>query len=289
MQAAIQRVERLSKRISPVKAIRSSRGATCDVMLLHAYSPQKAIFVRRTLNQFLHPNLRSTARESEQVAYKYQKKLCRDVHHNADHNIFMVDQLWMWAIGEELVITSFPQRWQQPRNDPLNVLESVIEDINARTRSAPVRTAFDLAAAITQQCSTVFRSRSRFQEYQLLDVFDQSISDAVEMESLLFAEFNTAFAQASAWLQHSRRHKRFAMGQQVRPVLFVDQLLEIGAEIDLMAELRHIRKELGIIVSIFEEQRNVLQSFESTIRKSSGKDQQGNMLREQVRVIDQYI
>jgi ankyrin repeat protein len=289
MQAAIQRVEQLSKRISPMKAVRPSHGPTCDETLLHAYSPQKAIFVRRTLNQFLHPNLGTTARESEQVAYKCQEKLCIGVHHNADHKIFMVDQLWMWVIGEELVITSFPQRWQQPRNDPLNVLESVIEDINARTRSAPVRTAFDLATAITQQCSTVFRSRSGFQEYQLLDVFDQSISDAVEMESILFAEFNNASAQASKWLQHHRRHKRVAMEQQVRPVLFVDQLLEIGAEIDLMAELRHIRKELGIIVSIFEEQRNVLQSFESAIRKPSGKGQQGNMLREQVRVIDQYI
>jgi ankyrin repeat protein len=295
MQTAIKRAELADatrKRTSPLKKGRLKSEATCDEMLLHAYNPPKTIFVRRTLNQFLHPNLATTARDTEQVASRYQEKLSRDAPHNVDHKIFMVDQLWMWVIGEKLVVTAFPQRWQQPRNDPLNVLESVIEDINARTRSAPVCTALDLAAAITRQCSTVFRSRSGFQEYQLLDVFDQSISDAVEMESVLFNEFNIASAQASAWLQPRRRRNGIthsAVEQHGRQVLFVDKLLEISAEINLMDELRHIRKELGIIVSIFEEQRSVLRSFASAIKRSSGKDQQVNVLRGQFGSIDQYI
>jgi ankyrin repeat protein len=265
MQAVIKRAEltdATNKRKISSKKARSPHMATNDEMLLHAYNPQKTIFVRRTLNQFLHPNLGPAARESEQVAYRYQEKCGSDILYNADHKIFMVDQLWVWVIGEKLVVTAFPQCWQQPKDDPLNIFDAIIEVINAPARSTPTLTAFHLAAAITQQCSTVFRSRGGLQEYQLLDVFDQSISNAVEMESLLFDEFITASAQASTWLQPHRGRKQVTMEQQGRPVLFVDKLLDIGAEIDLMAELRDIRKELGIILSIFAEQCNVMQSSE---------------------------
>lgn len=80
-------------------------------------------------------------RDCDQVVYRFQKKHRRPS--DADPKIFMVDQLWMWILGNDLVLTSFPQRWQQPRNDPLNVLEGIIEDINSKTRE-PVQNVFEV-------------------------------------------------------------------------------------------------------------------------------------------------
>jgi Mg2+ and Co2+ transporter CorA len=223
-----------------------------------------------------------------------------------------VDQLWLWTLGNDLIVTAFPQRWQQPRNDPLNVLEGIIEAINSKTRD-PVRNVYDLAMIISGRCSGVFdRHRIGDDAYQFLDMFESSIGDATEMETMLFQEFNTASAQASAWLRHHRRPNRFsrhleAEGRQrehenrrntphhshnhalldpptkehdfadndstlAHAPLFVDKLLDIGAETDLLAETKDIRDELNMIKRVLEDQRNVLPDLETSISDISREE-----------------
>jgi ankyrin repeat protein len=303
MHTAIKQAEMAKttgKRNWSLKRDQSPRRPTCDEMLLNGYNSQKDLYIRRTLNQFLYPNVATTSREPDQVVYKYQRNTGNAMYHDIDPKIFMVDQLWMWVLGEKLVITAFPQRWQQPKNDPLDVFDAVIEGVNARARThnMPVRTVFDLALLITQQCSTVFRDRSGFHEYQLLDMFDQSIGIAVAKESRLFDDFNNASAEATQWLHFYHQQNQFShetaaddaiMEQERAPGLFFDRLLEISAEINQMNELRHIRKELGIVASIFEEQHNVMVNFESAVTKLYGRYQLRDVFREQIHSIDQQI
>ena len=91
----------------------------------------------------------------------------------------MVDQLWLWILGNDLIITCFPQRWKQPKNDPLNVLDGIIEDMNSKTRP-PVKSVYDLATLITGRCSGVFdRHRLGDEDYQFLDMFESSIGQVV--------------------------------------------------------------------------------------------------------------
>lgn len=282
------------------------RAKTYDEMLLRAHltSSQISLHVRRTLDQFFYHNIDTQSRDRDQVVYRYQCK-SNDPQH-VDPKIFMVDQLWMWTLGKDLIVTAFPQRWQQPRNDPLNVLDGIIEDINNKARD-PVRNVYDLAMIISGRCSGVFdRHRTGDEDYQFLDMFESSIGDATEMETILFKEFNTASAQASAWLQHHRRPNRFsrhleAEGRQrehnrrhvphhshshaladppireeefdyddsdrspAHAPLFVDKLLDIGAETDLLAEIKDIRDELNMISKVLEDQRSVLPDMEASI------------------------
>src|ERR1700761_2780478 len=113
----------------------------------------------------------------------------------------MVDQLWMWILGRDLIITSFPQRWQQPRNDPLNVLEGIIEDINSKTRE-PVQNVFELAMTIVGRCFGTFdRHRKGDDDFQFLDMFEASIGNAMDQEAQLFKDFSDASRQASSWLK----------------------------------------------------------------------------------------
>lgn len=304
MQAAIARSQVLKEReghngrnVQPA----FQRASTYDEMLLRAHltSSQVSLHVRRTLDQFFYHNIDTQSRDRDQVVYRYQCKSANTDH--IDPKIFMVDQLWMWTLGKDLIVTAFPQRWQQPRNDPLNVLDGVIEDINSKTRD-PVRSVYDLAMIITSRCSGVFdRHRIGDEDYQFLDMFESSIGDATEMETLLFKEFNTASAQASAWLQHHRRPNRFsrhleAEGRQREHLhrrqtphhshdhaladpptnednfshddadrLFVDKLLDIGAETDLLSEVKDIRDELNMIAKVLEDQRHVLPDLEMSI------------------------
>lgn len=52
----------------------------------------------------------------------------------------------------DLVVTCFPGRWEHQIRDPLNVLDGIMEEMNAKTRPA-VRSAYDLAILISSRCS----------------------------------------------------------------------------------------------------------------------------------------
>lgn len=180
MQQAIQRAEYVKRRPPPPPPPVFSpnqpgvtRTPTRDEMLINAHlaSSTASLHVRRTLDQFFYPNIDTRTRDQDQVVYRYQTKT--PYGHWMEPKIFMVDQLWMWILGPNLIVTCFAQRWEQPKNDPLNVLDGIIEDINSKTRE-PVRSVYDLAIAITNRCSGVFdRHRMGDEEYQFLDMLDR--------------------------------------------------------------------------------------------------------------------
>ena len=147
---------------------------TSDEMLIHAYlHSTHNLQIRRTLDQFYYHAISTDDRDVDQVIYRYTKNKGREV------KIFMVDQLWLWILNDDLIVTSFPQRWEQPKNDPLNVLDGIIEDMSSKTRPL-VRSIYDLAALITGRCSGVFdRHRIGNEDYQFLDMFESSIGEVV--------------------------------------------------------------------------------------------------------------
>ena len=312
MQEAIRRAEALR---TPTRKL--AKAATFDEMLIRAHlsASTVSLHVRRTLDQSFYHNIDTESRDQDQVVYRYQTK--GKALDECDPKIVMVDQLWMWILGPNLIITAFPQRWQQPRNDPLNVLDSIIEDINSKTRD-PVTSVHDLAMIITNRCSGVFdRHRMGDEEYQFLDMFESSIGNATDRETILFNEFNQASAQASAWLQHHRKPSRLArfvesdeaqaseekrsewdekvkFEEYMRGPLFVDKLLDIGQETDLLAETKDIRDELNMIAKVFEDQQHVLTELETAICDIYFEEQQSQRVvkkrfREQLKTIDMHL
>lgn len=156
---------------------------SCDEMLIHAYlGSTPNLHIRRTLDQFYYHAISTEARDEDQVVYRFTRKKKKE------KKVFMVDQLWLWVLGNDLIITSFPQRWEQQKNDPLNVLDGIIEDMNSKTRP-PIRSVHDLATLITGRCSGVFgRHRLGDENFQFLDMFESSIGEVVGKR--LYENFN---------------------------------------------------------------------------------------------------
>jgi hypothetical protein len=169
--------------------------ASPDEMLIQAYlngvNGSPPLHTRRTLDQFFYHGIDTSDRDQDQVVYRYCKR------RNLEPKIFMVDQLWLWILGKgrtlrdflcvyisadvetELIVTSFPQRWEQPKNDPLNVLDGIIEDMNAKTRP-PIQSVYDLAMLISSRCCGMFdRHRMDNEQFQFLDMFESSIGHVV--------------------------------------------------------------------------------------------------------------
>ncbi|PVI03980.1 hypothetical protein DM02DRAFT_208294 [Periconia macrospinosa] len=334
MQAAINRaqMERLEGRGNKHVPYRAK---TDDEMLVRAHltSSSVSLHIRRTLDQSYY-HIDTQSRDVDQVVYRYQLGPCRGrppEEFGIDPKVLMVDNLWMYILGKDLIVTAFPQRWQQPKNDPLNVLDGIIEDVNSKTRE-PIRSVYDLSMVITGRCSGVFdRHRMGDENYQFMDMFEASIGDATDMETILFKEFNTASAQASQWLKRHRKSSRFSrhleaeerhieqenrrlahshshshvlpnpaydeeyfydedMGITHTP-LFVDKLLDIGAETDLLAETKDIRDEINMIMKVLEDQRSVIPDLESSITdiyREEHKSQQElkRRFRDQLKTID---
>jgi hypothetical protein len=144
-----------------------------EAYLRHDYRAPPGLHPRRTLDQFFYHGIDTSQRDQDQVVWRYCQKM------RLEPKIFMVDQLWIWILGKGLIVTSFPQRWEQPNRDPLNVLEGIIQDSNVKTRE-PVKSVWDLAMLITGRCSGMFdRHRLDDPNYQFVDMFESSIGEVV--------------------------------------------------------------------------------------------------------------
>lgn len=160
------------------------------------------------------------------------------------------------------MITCFPQRWKQPKQDPLNVVDGIIEETNAKTRQR-IQSVYDLAMVITNRCAGMFdRHRLDEQQFQFLDMFEASIGNVTNEESKLFNKFNKASEQSTQWLNRYRR----GGGDQFEHE-FSDDLLNIHQETKLLAEIKDIQDELNIIEVVLHSQVLVLREFEANIEQ----------------------
>ncbi|RYO76773.1 hypothetical protein DL766_005304 [Monosporascus sp. MC13-8B] len=249
-----RRVE-MAQAISDVdKRLEPPENSPPDYILLDAYLNQvPRLHPRRTLDQFFYHGVDTSLRDEDQVVSRYCER------YSIEKKVFMVDQLWLWVLGKDLIITCFPQRWNQPKRDPLNVLDSIIEETNAKTRP-PIQSVYDLALLITQCCSGCFdRHLPHDQDYQFFDMFEHSIGVVTDKESRLFRRFNTA-SKKSMEILHRHKH---GMGRHNS--LISDALLDISNETKLLAEIKDIRDELSIIAVILESQLSALIDFEDFV------------------------
>lgn len=181
MSAAIERAR---------KGEAAPANATRDELLVYAYI-RRHLHPRRTLDQFYYHGIDTEQRDNDQVVWRY----CQQHRGFEEPKLFMVDQLWMWILGggkqykpidmahcsantklreTDTIVTCFPQRWDQPKQDPLNVVDGIIEETNAKTRPR-IQSVFDLAMVITERCAGIFdRHRLDEQQYQFLDFFEVS-------------------------------------------------------------------------------------------------------------------
>lgn len=93
----------------------------------------------------------------------------------------MVDQLWIWVLDKDTILTCFPQRYGMSK-DPSGVHQSIRTRV--KTRSNPdnyVLSIFDLALIILDESFDTFFSRTRTPDKrpQVMDMFAESIGRVV--------------------------------------------------------------------------------------------------------------
>jgi ankyrin repeat protein/Mg2+ and Co2+ transporter CorA len=271
-----------------------------DDLLIQAYlNHEPPLHVRRTLDQFFYHSIDTTERDTDQVVYRHFRRNLK----SREPMIFMVDQLWLWILGKELIVTCFPQRWDQPANeDPLNVLLGIIEDMNAKTRP-PIESVYDLAMLITGRCCGIFdRHRLENEMYQFLDMFEIAIGQITNRETRLFERFKIASAATSMYLmdvnsvRESRRYPEGRPSEGERaPTEYSKFLVDISIETQLLAEIKDIQDELAILNMVLQYQSNVLPEVADNImrelggKKSSAATEVERKMKEQLKLIQIHM
>ncbi|KAH9904479.1 hypothetical protein F4778DRAFT_64649 [Xylariomycetidae sp. FL2044] len=237
---------------------------------------------RRTLDQAYYWTLSTTrARDRDQVIYRATTADYEDAH-SFDHDrqvwncypedqrgpmpcpecrnnvrmvsrVIMVDQLWMWILDAKTIITCFPKRYGVNKGDSSAVHKSIRMRLG-NAREGQVKTVFDLALIIFDECSNTFFDRTRTSENQphVLEAFSEATGNIMHKQTVAFARL-WRWTESARKIYHSRRQSDTS-GLHV-------PLLDINPEGELEKEIKDIVEELGMMLYIKRIHRDVLKQF----------------------------
>jgi Mg2+ and Co2+ transporter CorA len=311
----------------------NASGAHRDLIHAHVDASICSLHVRRTLDQFFYRTIDTSFRDKDQVVLRHQRSHCKndcELHQcNCDNQkrehskaecdkaqgctcnakILMVDQLWMWIVSSDLIITSFPQRWDQSASDLDDVYEGILNDITAATHK-DISDVYELAMIITSRCTGALHFEyTNVGETLFLDVFESAIGHAMNWETKLFAKFEKASHEASKWLRNRRTLPGGPLTIMREDIMtddndktgdhdwteedprlqdsgaeppFIQTLLDIRDETLLLREIKDIRDELEMLKLIFTQQQKVCEEARKGIMGALERHQAGHHQRERL-------
>lgn len=142
------------------------RATTVPVSSYHRYNPEKKVWFKND--------------GSKDVLEDHKECMECDKSIRRVSRVVMVDQLWMWILDERTIITSFPKRYGTNKHDASGVHKSIRTRLE-EGRYPKVKSIFDLALLIFEECSNTFFDRVRTwdKQPQVLDAFSEAIGNIV--------------------------------------------------------------------------------------------------------------
>ncbi|RYO80935.1 hypothetical protein DL766_007498 [Monosporascus sp. MC13-8B] len=212
---------------------------------------------RRSLDAYFYHHLPSTMhRDGDQVVLRYTR------NHQLPVRIFMVDQLWMWILGDRTIITcsalnfdswiveaqskagksgNINSRWALAREDPMNAHQKVLRHLKSPHRQ-PVTSVHDLACLITDTCTSLFDQHNIQDEFQFLDFFEREIARLSDL--------------AMRRLEDFRRSLELARPDDGLPNTL--KTIDIEGDIAFLIEAQDICDELEILRTVLRDQNDTL-------------------------------
>ncbi|KAG9229786.1 hypothetical protein BJ875DRAFT_177511 [Amylocarpus encephaloides] len=232
-----------------------------DVRLLRDYLFQNPpLHSRRTLDQSYYWKLANTdARDQDQVVYretKEGKNIARTTR------VVMVDQLWMYILDDNTIITSFPRRWGRNKPDHSGVHKGIRARLN-HLRAQQIQSVYDLGLLILNQCSTVFFDLTKpvDERPEVIDIFSNALSHVSGMKTMAYETFWRHLDKLNA----TDRHLGFEATAR--------SYLNINPEGELLKEVHDIIEELRMMARIYTQQLNIIEDFSGHLEKWHQEDE----------------
>ncbi|RMZ89162.1 hypothetical protein DV736_g3603, partial [Chaetothyriales sp. CBS 134916] len=218
---------------------------TVDEKLMRLYLTRtQPLHLRRALHNSFHQGPASTTlRDLTQVIDTYSRKqLAPSVR---GPPMLVVDQLWMWVIEGETLVTCFPQRWgtAAQTDEHQEVIENILLSLEYEDRRNKITNIFQLANFIVDRCgSNMFESTpSTPKQLRCLEIFDESINDLIN--------------------QRDRRSRIFFRNIKTSADDPPEGLFNILEEYQMLQEIKDIHDELQILLTVVDQQTRLMLKF----------------------------
>ncbi|OJD31678.1 ankyrin repeat protein [Diplodia corticola] len=228
----------------------------------HNQSQHLTFHVRRTLDQSYYNMLKDTSyRDRTQVVSRCAKLEWQD---SPDHNVLMVDQLWLWFLKgkdgkPDTIITSFPSRegatYPQSTREADDLQGTILDPTDRKCISEST----DLVSRILSVCCNAFDRHQHLESINFLYFFESAIGRAEEEETRLFRHF-----RRRANTLHSL-HEKHPTYSEHRSML-LKKLLDILKESKLLKEIKDILDEIKMIKSVLKDQYKVVKSLQELVQ-----------------------
>ena len=274
-QAAIIKKRSEQAQAQPVDPeIASSKSMVHKLIWQHLTS-DRPIHCRRTLDQYGYPSLRNTAvRDADQILYKRTKrkseaessqeppikeKLSSRSSAGQNHRssgdddnaakVLMVDQLWLWIMDNQTVITFFAAKEKEENDNGLSregdLRSEIYQDINGDFANQCADPLDFAALAVMHAVKAMFGDGVKHRDLQVFRIFEEYISILTEQQTSSFKYF--------------RNNHRWEKAKDINAVQHIDN----RKDLDALLELRDIEDELKTIDRLIKEQQACVTDMEA--------------------------
>ncbi|GAP83012.2 putative ankyrin repeat protein [Rosellinia necatrix] len=251
-----------------------------DKMLLHKYLPENPpLHPRRTLDQAFYSTLQTTKeRDCDQVVFRGTTAKPEDFHYYdfeaekwAAHDeydikhpcpectvniqklsrVVMVDQLWMWILDANTIITCFPKRYGANKNDASGIHKSIRSRVD---EIGDIHTVFELGLIILDECSKTFFNRTKTLDRrpQVINEFSRAIGNIMHQQTVAFNRL--------WWWTEQAKLLYGAEGYTDTSNLHMT-LLDIHPEGQLAKEIEDVIEELDIMLHLANTHDDILKKY----------------------------
>ncbi|GFF54269.1 hypothetical protein IFM58399_09785 [Aspergillus lentulus] len=263
---------------NPKKRTLSGLKESGDDNLISRRDSRHIAHVPLTLDQYYYPGISDTSyRDKTQVFSKYleehHEKVVSSTSRSKKKQILMVDQLWIWIIDDQSVITSTSQRQeesstvssQDARDSSMStLLQHVLNDIAyGETRGRSERpTSVNEVMQLALGAATGFFIEKCVQLADgtfkgPLEVFRESIRDVANRETELFQNFLKDLKQEIEKRKARTERISSRSGRPSIRELPNNPHYIISEETELLDQIRDINDELHMLRSLAEDQEIV--------------------------------
>ncbi|PSR80342.1 hypothetical protein BD289DRAFT_440919 [Coniella lustricola] len=179
--------------------------------------------------------------------------------------VMMIDQMWMWILDSQTIITCFPDQQDLLGHNNLPGIHKGIRDVLMKANRNPIATVYDLALIIVTEAlisrASLYGVKPQEGQTGLMQVFRQAIRDVASKHSF-GAEQYWEWARIFSRLAHTDVDN--GLSDLIVP------FLDIGKEGELQGQIKSIVRDLEIMLRITVEQKEVVERFVKSIVQMAG-------------------
>lgn len=229
-----------------------------NLITKHLFS-NSPLHPRRTLDQYY-------SWTAEDTTFQDQRQVvCRGTRSSHDPEatarVVMVDQLWLWILDDNTLLTSFPRRWGRNKPDP-SAVHRGIRDHMGKLHHQQKMSIHDLALIVIDECSKVFFDRTKplDQRPEVVAIFGAAISEIAELKQIAYESFGR---EIGTW----RLEDLLANADEL-----IRKSFNIRVEWSVLEEAQHIIDELQVMQEIFSQQITVMSDLHTALESSGVAD-----------------